>query len=104
MRTVAAALGAVPVLVLVAAACGPGRDAKYVAMRMTGSPPTATVTVDDHYVGTLDVVGARGVALTPGAHRISVEAPGYFAWDKIVEAKEGQGPVRLSVNLTPVPD
>jgi hypothetical protein len=73
-------------------------------MRMTGSPPTATVTIDDHYVGTLDVVGARGVALPEGPHRISVEAPGYFSWDRIVEMKEGQGPVRLAVDLVRVPD
>jgi hypothetical protein len=90
-------------LVLVAA-CGGPRDAKTVSMRLTGSPPTATVTVDDHYVGTLDVVSARGMALPPGSHRISVEAPGYFPWDKVVEAKEAEGPLRLAVNLVRVPD
>lgn len=98
------AASGVLLLVLLVAACGGAREPKTVSMRMTGSPPTATVTVDDHYIGTLAVVSARGVALPVGAHRISVEAPGYFPWDKIVEAKEGQAPLRLSVNLTPVPD
>ena len=86
------------------AACGGGRGAKTVSMRMTGSPKVATVTIDDHYVGTLDVVSARGIALPPGSHRISVESPGYFPWDKIIEAKEGEGPLRLAVELVRVPD
>ena len=90
-------------LVLVAA-CGPAKTPPHVSMRFTGSPKTATVTVDDHYVGTLDVVMARGVALPVGTHRISIEAPGYFSWDKVIEAKEGQSPLRLAADLVPIPD
>jgi hypothetical protein len=60
------------------------------------------VTIDDEYVGPLSVVMARGVALPVGSHRISVEAEGYFPWDKIVEAKSGL--VRLDVRLIPLPD
>jgi hypothetical protein len=73
-----------------------------VSLRMQGEPPEASVTIDDEYVGPLSVVMARGVALPVGSHRISVEAEGYFAWDKIVEAKSGL--VRLDVRLTPLPD
>jgi hypothetical protein len=94
-----------PLAVFVAlAACGPGGDAKTVSMRMVGGPPNATVTIDDVFVGTLDVVSARGVAVPPGAHRVSVEAPGYLPWDRVVEAKEGAGPLRLDVQLVKVPD
>ncbi len=73
-----------------------------VSLRMQGSPPEASVTIDDEYVGPLNVVMARGVALPPGQHRISVEAPGYFPVDRIVEARDQ--PVRIDVRLQPVPD
>jgi hypothetical protein len=89
---------------LAAAACGPAAAPKTVSMRMAGGPPGASVTVDDTFVGTLEVVALRGVALPPGMHRVSVEAAGHLPWDKVIEAKEGQGPVRLDVKLVPVPD
>ena len=85
-------------------ACGPAREPKTVSLRMVGSPPNASVTIDDQFVGSLAVVQARGVALPPGQHRVSVEAAGFFPHDEIVEAKEGAGPLRLDVKLTPVPD
>jgi hypothetical protein len=69
---------------------------------MGGTPPHATVTIDDEPVGTLSHVASRGVALPPGRHRISVEAPGYFPWDREVDAKSA--PVRLSVTLAPLPE
>ena len=90
--------------VLAVVACGPPATPKTVSMRVVGGPPNASVTVDDTFVGTFDVVARRGVALPPGTHRVSVEAPGHLPWDKVVEAKEGQSPVRLDVKLVPVPD
>jgi hypothetical protein len=62
------------------------------------------VTVDDQIVGSLDMVEARGVALPPGSHRVSVEAPGYFPFDTIVVAKEGERVVRIEAKLVRVPD
>jgi hypothetical protein len=92
-------------LLLVAlAACGPAKEPRTVSLRMIGSPPNASVTVDDQFVGSLAVVQARGVALPPGQHRVSVEAAGFFPFDQIVQAKEGDAPIRLDVKLTPVPD
>ena len=44
-----------------------------------------------------------GAALPPGAHHVSVEAPGYLPWDRVVEAKEG-APLRLDVRLVKVPE
>jgi hypothetical protein len=86
------------------AGCGPPREPKTVSMRMVGSPTNASVTIDDIFVGSLDIVIARGVALPVGPHRISVEAPGYLPWDRLVEAKEGAGPIRLDVRLVATPD
>lgn len=71
-------------------------------MRMSGGPPNASVTIDDFFVGSLDLVTRRGVALPRGKHRVSVEAPGYLPWDRIVEAKDSL--VRLDVHLVPIPD
>lgn len=85
-------------------ACGPAKEPKHVSLRMVGSPPNASVTIDDIFVGRLDMVSARGVALPVGTHRVSVEAPGYFAWDKVVEAKEGAGPIRVEVRLVATPE
>ena len=96
----ASALVAACVLV----ACGPAAAPSHrtVSLRMRGSPPGATITVDDVMVGPMNVVAARGVALPPGTHRVSVEAPGYLPWDRIVEARDA--PVLLDVRLVPVPD
>ena len=85
------------------AACGPA-NVKTVSMRMSGSPPNASVTVDDQFVGTLELVAARGVALPAGTHHVTVEAAGFFPWDNVVEAHEGDAPLRLDVKLVPIPD
>jgi hypothetical protein len=77
---------------------------KTISLRMEGSPSEATVTVDDIYIGRLDFVTSRGIALPVGPHRISVEAPGYLPWDKLVEAKTNSAPIRLVVRLVPIPD
>ncbi|MCL2723703.1 MAG: PEGA domain-containing protein [Polyangiaceae bacterium] len=87
-----------------AVACGPPAAVPTVSMRMTGSPPHASVTIDDEFVGVLAVVAARGVALSPGVHHITVLAAGYFPWDKTVKANEGGAMVRLDVHLVPIPD
>ncbi len=94
------------VFVFLAASCGaPGNGAaQVIQLRMTGAPNDARVTVDDQIVGTLDMVEARGVSLPVGSHRVSVEAPGYFPFDSIVEAKEGEKSVVLDAKLTRVPD
>jgi len=90
---------------LLAIACGPGGEgARTVSLRMGGGPQDATVTIDEQIVGSLALVAARGVALPPGAHRVSVEAPGFLPWDRVVEAKDGAGPLRLDVSLVPIPD
>ncbi|MDC0681912.1 MULTISPECIES: PEGA domain-containing protein [Sorangium] len=75
-----------------------------VSLRVKGNVPDASVTIDDQYIGALAYVAAHGVALPPGAHRITVEKAGYFAWDRLVEARSGAPPIHLQVQLTPVPD
>jgi hypothetical protein len=91
------------VFVLALTACG-GAPPPTVPLRVTGGPPNARVTVDDAYMGTLDVIQARGLRIPAGSHRISVEAPGYFPLDRVIEAPEGAGPVRFDVKLEPIPE
>jgi hypothetical protein len=81
---------------------GGGAAERTVSLRLTGTPPDATVTVDDQIVGSLAMVAAHGVALPPGKHRITVEARGYLPWDRMVEAEAA--PLKLDVGLMPVPD
>jgi hypothetical protein len=75
-----------------------------VSLRMQGTPPDATVIIDEEVLGSLDLVAAHGVALPPGVHHVTVKASGYFPWDREVKAELGQGPIRLDVALMPVPD
>ena len=97
---------ALATLLLFVVACGGGTGAqapgKTVSFRLRGSPTNATVTVDDQIVGSLQIVMARGVALPPGPHRVSVESAGYLPWDKILVATDQ--PVVVAVDLVPVPD
>ena len=74
-------------------------------MRMVGGPPNASVTVDDTFVGTLDVVSRRGVALPSGhASRVGRGAGSPARGTRSIEAKEGQAPVQLDVKLVAIPD
>ncbi len=76
--------------------------ARTVSLRVTGTPPDATVTIDDILVGPLNVVAARGVALPVGLHHMSVEASGYLPWDKELDARDA--PVKVDAQLQKVPD
>jgi hypothetical protein len=71
---------------------------------LQGTPPDATVIIDEEAVGSLDFIAVHGVALPPGTHQVSVKARGYFPWDREVQATLGTPPIRLDVVLVPVPD
>jgi hypothetical protein len=77
-----------------------------VSLRMAGAPPDAIVSIDDQVVGPLDFVQARGVALPPGVHHVTVQASGYFPFDREVKATVTDPPtlLRLNVRLVPIPD
>jgi hypothetical protein len=73
-----------------------------VSLRVAGNPPDASVTIDDQYIGALAFVAQRGVAMPKGQHRITVEKPGWFPWDRLIEASDA--PVHLDIKLTKIPD
>jgi len=85
------------------AACTPTRPAT-VSLRVQGNVRDAHVTIDDQYLGAFAYVAKKGVALPPGPHRITVEKTGYFPWDKVVVANEGDPPIKLDVILVEIPD
>jgi hypothetical protein len=84
-------------------ACAPPRP-RTTSLRVAGAPLDATVTIDDRYLGSFAYVAAKGVALPPGKHRITVEKTGFFPWDRLVEAHDGDAPIKLDVALVKVPD
>ena len=75
------------------------------SLRLHGTPPDAVVTIDEELVGPLALVAARGVALREGTHQVTVEAPGFFPWDRLVLADESTAGRRVdvAVELVPVP-
>ncbi len=93
-------------LVTIAAllACAACAGPSTVSLKLSGNVPDALVTIDDQPLGTVKYVGKRGVALPPGVHRLTVEKHGYFPFDLLVEAKEGEGPVVVEVEMEPIPD
>jgi hypothetical protein len=77
-------------------------SAQTVSLRVKGNVADAHVTVDDIPLGSLAHVARHGVALPPGRHRVTVERPGYFPWDAVLEAEDE--PIHLDVKLVPIPD
>jgi len=91
---------------LSATACGAQQHGgAAVTLKLQRSPETpknASVSIDENYIGPLAFVGASGVRLPLGKHRITVEKDGYFPFDQLVEADRDD--IRLEVKLEPIPD
>lgn len=88
-----------------AAACtsGVGRAAVSLGFDAPSrTPRDASVYIDEEYIGPLGYVAAHGVRLPVGEHRITVQRSGYFPWDRLVTAD--REPIRLKVELVPIPD
>jgi hypothetical protein len=101
------ALAASTLTLLTLTACVPAARTPQqatISLRIAGTPPGATVIVDEEALGTLEFVAAHGVALPPGVHHVTVKATGYFPSDQTVEAKPGSAPVKVVVALVSVPD
>ena len=99
MRTPALAL----CFALLLSACGGAqRPRQAVAeLRTIVEPPTARVQVDERFVGAARVLEKRPARLTPGKHRVTVEAPGFFPHD--MELDLAPGVTKVDLKLRPVP-
>jgi hypothetical protein len=99
----AGALALLLILSLTSCEPGVGRPAVSLSMsRAAKTPRDAAVVIDEEYIGPLGYVAARGVSLPLGKHRITIEKPGYFPWDRLVESN--RNPIHLDVELEPIPD
>jgi hypothetical protein len=70
-------------------------------LRTLVEPPTASVQIDERFVGAARVLAMRPASVKPGKHRLTVEAPGYFPHDAELELAPGVTTVNLK--LRPVP-
>jgi hypothetical protein len=96
----AAARRTVP-LRLAAASADAGADADAFAR--------AIVTIDDVPLGPFALVVTHGVALPPGKHRVTVQAPDHFPFDREIDVPDAGGsaraaPIVLSVALRRLPE
>lgn len=73
-----------------------------VGLRFRGGPPTARVTIDDVALGPLEEIERRGVRVRAGVHRVSVEADGFFPFDRMVNADAAV--VVIPVEMQHLPD
>jgi hypothetical protein len=89
---------------LLLAGCQINPAPRTTSLRLNGTPRDARVSVDDQKLGALAFVAEHGVALPPGRHRVTVEKPGYFPYDKLVVVEDGDPPVSLAVTLEKIPD
>lgn len=85
-------------------ACQPAvRSAVSLRMQVARSAPAdASVFIDEEFIGSLGYVSAKGVRLPEGQHRITVEKPGYFPWDRLVVSDRDA--ILLQVDLEKIPD
>ena len=86
------------------AACQPSVRAAvdFELKRGKQTPADASVYIDEEYVGPLGYVDVHGIRLPVGEHRITVTRAGYFPWDRLVVSD--RQPIRLEVELVPIPD
>ena len=85
------------------AACGGAKPVptQPATLRVVAEPATATVQVDERFVGAARVLDAHPAPLTAGKHRVTLEAPGYFPHD--LEVTLAPGVTTVEVKLRAVP-
>lgn len=89
------------VVSLLGCAGAPKPKATPAALRVLATPDSAVVYVDERFVGAGRVLARQPAVLTPGAHLVSVEAPGHFPHD--LEVTLVPGVTQVEVTLRPVP-
>jgi PEGA domain len=70
-------------------------------LRVVAEPESATVQVNERFVGAARVLDKRPAKLTPGLKHVTVEAPGYFPHD--FDADLPAGVTTVKIKLRPVP-
>jgi hypothetical protein len=81
-----------------AAQHGPRYDCE---LRVVAEPVTASVLVNERFVGAARVLDKHPTKLTAGKKRVTLEAPGYFPHDMMVELSPGL--TTVNAKLRPIP-
>lgn len=85
-----------------AGCAGTQRGPQYTAeLRVVAEPATAVVLVNERFVGAAKVLDKHPAKLTGGKKRVTLEAPGYFPHDLVVELAPGLTTVKAA--LRPIP-
>jgi hypothetical protein len=90
-------------LSVVLAACAATHKPKtrQAELRAVVEPSNALVQVDETFVGAARVLEKRPAQLSPGKHRVTVDAAGYFPHD--VELDLAPGVTTLTLKLRAIP-
>lgn len=70
-------------------------------LRVIAEPPSATVHVNERFVGAARVLDKKPAQLRPGPKRVTVEAPGYFPHDFEVDLRSGVTTVNVKLRKVP---
>lgn len=79
----------------------PVRPSKSASLRVIAEPETASVYVNDQFVGSGRLLALRPKAMRPGVKFITFQAPNYFPHDVRLELPAGETTVRIK--LRPIP-
>lgn len=90
-------------LLLGASACAGAQKPKGppAELRVVAEPESASVQVDERFVGTARVLDKRPAKVSPGRKHVTIEAVGYFPHDLEVDLPTGV--TTLKIKLRPVP-
>lgn len=92
------------VAVLFKVTCGATQQgASQASLRVTVDPENARVDIDERYAGSARVLAARPKELSPGSHRVSVTADGYYPHDMDVDLLPGETHIEISLRPRPTP-
>lgn len=97
---VAAALSSL--FVLAAAGCQtPSPESRMGYLKVLADPPTATVYINDRFIGSAHLLQKQPKALPPGVKYLTFKAPGYFPHDLRLPLPTGETTVKIK--LRPIP-
>jgi len=95
---------AIVITALLAPACAGTQRANEntASLRTIVVPANAVVQVDEQFAGSARALDKRPLAVRPGKHRVTVEAPGFFPHDLEVDLAPGVTTVEVKLRKTPL--
>lgn len=90
--------------VLFKVTCGATQQgASQASLRITATPENARVDIDERFAGSARVLAARPKELSPGPHRVSISADGYYPHNMEVDLLPGETHIEISLRPRPTP-